>query len=516
MGIITGIAWHFTEKGRYESFLLHNLGYPMLVASLFMGLCFAIMDADGVPNVIRVVSLVGFILSMLCIFMFKGSKPRASVGILTVLVIYATSILYASIPYMAYGFTVQGSLFEAVSGVTTTGVSALPLSQMNDALLIWRAASGWYGGFLFIALFSLYASNLGIPGRYLFESGSASVDSEVYKPQVNKIALRYGEIYLAMTFVMTLLLIVSGTSPLTSLSLSMSTVSTTGFMDFHGGLTTLTLASRIIICMFMAITMFNFTTTFVAIYRRSFRSILEDNETMYMWVWIAIVGVTSFIVLAEYAIQPDDVDGVVNFILSVLSVVSTTGFVSESYGWPTSVIMFMVMGAIIGGSIDSPTGGMKVARAGMALKIMIRNVNEVGFPNEVTPVKFRKVNVATSLAYGAMLTMILYIMVLMIGTIAITLTGVEVSSAFYTASSAISTTGKGLFSLGTLDEINLMTQYIMVVLMVVGRLEVVPVLIVFTAGFWHNLLQGRWDIRRTLNGMRLVFSRRRDSRGQRR
>lgn len=516
MGYISRFAWHFTREGRYDSFLVHNLGYPILVGSLFMALCFGSLDPKGAPDGIWVASALGASLSLLSIFMFKGSKPRASVGILTILTIYAASFLYASVPYIAYGFSIQGGLFEAVSGVTTTGMSVLSLSQMNDALLIWRAATGWYGGFLFISLFSLYASNFGLPGRYIFESGSASVDSEVYKPQVNKMAMRYGEIYLASTFVMAVLLMVAGTAPLTSISLSMSTVSTTGFMDFHGGLATLSVASRMIICVFMAITMFNFTTAFIALYRRSFWSIREDNETLYMWIWAAIIGATSFIILAESAMQPTDFEGVVNYVLSVLSIVSTTGFVSENMSWPVSVVIIMAMGAVIGGSIDSPTGGIKVARAAMALKIMFRNANEVGFPNEVTPIKFRKVNIATSLAYSAMLTIVLYIAVLIIGTIAITLTGVDMASAFYVALSAMTTTGKGLFALGTLEGIDLVTQYVMVALMIIGRLEVVPVLIVLTSGFWRDLLRGRWDIRRTLNGMRPGFSRQPDSRGRHR
>ena len=505
--VLSKLRYHLSENGRYDSYTIHMLGYPLLVGSIAMGLCFNVLDAKGDnTNLIHACALLMLLLGLACIFMFRGrSRPRASGGIMTIGLMYGLSILIAALPYVIYGFEPENALFEAISGITTTGVSVNHLSQMHRAILIWRAITGWLGGFLFISLFCLYISDFGIPGRYLFSSGSVSVDSDVYKPQLMKIALRYGEVYLASTVLMSVLLIITGTSNLSSISLAMSTVSTTGFMDFHGGLHTLPLMSRVVICVFMFIAMFNFTTTFFALMKRTLKPFSQDNESRYMLPWLVLMSSILFIVLFQHACSPNDAEEFVDFVLVVLSCASTTGFSVLDYSWPSMALIILCVVALVGGSIDSPTGGFKVSRVAMILKIMKNNINDAAFPNEVNAIRIRDVNVSRSLAYGALLTAVLYMLFVVFAIFLMMIDGLDVVSAFYVTVSAITTTGKGLFVLGDLESVDNFIKCVYAALMVIGRLEVVPVIMLLIPEFWRDLFRGKIGIRQRINGRRPRF-----------
>ena len=501
MSFTSMLEYYISEKGRFNSFPLHMIGYPLLVVSLSMGLCFDFMglsDHVSAPG-LRIIGLTGVIFSMIFLFLFKGGKPRPSVGLFTILLMYAVAILMSSVPYIYYGFPLKQALFESVSGITTTGMSVLHLSDINGPLLMWRAITGWLGGLMFVAVFCLYFSEMGLPGRFTIAPGSASVDSDIYKLQVGKIAFRYFIIYLASTFVLSIVLIVTGTETVASVRLAMSTVSTTGFMDMHGGLDVLSPASRIAIGVFMLLAMFNFMTTFAAIAKRSLKPFKEDNESLYMAVWLIIIGVAAFLLLLRHDLAPDDADDYINFLLVLLSTASTTGFMVYNYSWPAALVLVFCLGAVVGGSVDSPTGGVKVARAAMALKIMKNEVTEVSFPNQVNALRIREVNVSRDLAYGAMLTMITFFICIIAGTILISITELDMESALYLAASAITTTGKGLYSIGEIGDINSFAQIVCAVLMIIGRLEVIIVLMVLTPGFWRDLFS-RISIRKIISG----------------
>lgn len=503
MSFLSKLEYYLSEKGRFNSFPLHMLGYPLLVVFFAMGICFDVMslsDHDGAP-VLRIIGLIGIVLALFCLFGFRYNRPRPSVGVFTILMIYAVVIVICAIPYVYYGFSVQASLFESVSGITTTGMSVMHLSQLNDSLLLWRAITGWIGGFMFITLFCLYTNLFGLPGRYAFSSGSASGDSEVYKLQVNKVALRYSEIYALSTAVLALLLVATGTEGMASLRLAMSTVSTTGFMDMHGGLDALTPASRVAIGFFMLLTMLNFMSTFYSIVKRTIKPFKEDNENPYLFFWLLTIGIVALVLLFQNGLLPEDAEGYLDFVLVLLSTASTTGFMVSDYAWPAGIVLVFALGSVVGGSIDSPTGGIKISRAAMALKIMKNEVTEVSFPNQVNTLRVRRVNVSRDLSYGSLLTMIMFFVVLIAGTILISITEIDMESALYLATSAITTTGKGLYSIGDLSSIGPYAQTVCAALMIIGRLEVVLFAILLTPGFWRDLFS-RVNIRQIISGRR--------------
>lgn len=505
MNIFSKLEYYLSERGRFTSFPLHMLGYPMLLmgASILSCLTFSDISARNFDPV-NLVYLLWIAVGLLFLFLFKAGKPRASVGVLTIALIYIAVIGMASVPYISHGFEWKKSIFEAASGITTTGMTVLDIGSMDTPLILWRSLTGWIGGLMFITLFSLYISDFGIAGRYLFVSGSSSVDSDVYKPKIMKIAVRYLEIYLMSTVILALVLRITGVELITSAVLAMSTISTTGFTT-AAGIGDLSVISKIVIILFMAISMFNFTTTFVAVVQRSFRPMLKDNETLYVAIWIALVGIIGLVLLYQEGVFPEVFEDYVDYLMVLFSAASTTGYVVHDVAWTSSIVLVMCLAAIIGGSIDSPTGGLKASRMAMALKIMKHQVNEVAFPNEVSTIRIRDVNVSRELAYSSMLTILIFLLVLVGGTILISITEIDMETALYLATSALTTTGPGLYSLGALSEINTFALYVCFLLMIIGRLEAVIFVIMLTPDFWRDLLSNITGFRWIANGRSLRF-----------
>ena len=135
----------------------------------------------------------------------------------------------------------------------------------------------------------------------------------------------------------------------------------------------------------------------------------------------------------------------------------------------------------------------------MALKIMKNEVAEVSFPNQVNTLRVRDVNVTVGLAYGGMLMMIMFFIMIITGTILISVTEIDMETALYLATSAITTTGKGLYSIGELGEINTFAQTVCAVLMLVGRLEVIIFVMMFSPAFWRDLFS-RINLRKIISG----------------
>ena len=516
MSLLTKLEFYLSERGRFTSFPLHMIGYPILLMGASILCCLSLSDFSARNmDPVDIIYFLWILLGVFCLFFFKAGKPRASVGVLTIVIIYILVILMAAVPYMTHGFEWKKSIFEAASGITTTGMTVLDIGEMGTPLIMWRAITGWLGGLFFITLFSLYISEFGLAGRYLFTSGNSSVDSDVYKPKVMKIAVRYLEIYLASTVVMALLLKITGIDMITSSVLALSTVSTTGFTT-AAGIGDLSSVAKMIIALFMAVSMFNFTTTFVAVTHRSFRPMLKDNETIYVAVWLTLIGIIGLVLLQEDGLLPDSFKAYVDYLMVLFSAASTTGFVVHDFAWSSSMVLIMCLAAIVGGSIDSPTGGLKVARMAIALKIMKHQVNEVAFPNEVYTIRIRNVNVSRDLAYAALLTILIFLIVLVGGTILISFTELDMESALFLATSALTTTGPGLYTLGSMSDINTFATYVCFALMIIGRLEAVLFVMMLTPDFWRDLFSNTNRFRWLTNGRRPRFLSRLGSRDRRR
>ena len=129
MSILSRLDYYLSEKGRFNSFTMHMLGYPVALISMAILLCFTLSDLRAKTfDAFNLLYFLLFFLGLFLLFAFKSGKPRPSVGVFTIIMMYIAAILISALPYISQGFDVKESIFEATSGITTTGLTLLDIS----------------------------------------------------------------------------------------------------------------------------------------------------------------------------------------------------------------------------------------------------------------------------------------------------------------------------------------------------------------------------------------------------
>lgn len=478
-----------SRKGIVESFPLHTLGYVLFAESIMMMICYIVFGwGDYFQSVSLAISLVVMLFGYFLIrYFYSPQKVTASTGVFTINMLWAVAILYGCVPYLAHDFAFHNAIFESISGFTTTGASIIPnVNDLPPCILVWRAMTGWAGGIGFIIMFCLLLRYFGLDGRNIFVSDGLNVTSARSSKSTMKLSVKFIAVYGMLTAILSVLLIVFENDPVDSICISMSTISTTGFSTLSSDLTEMSMISKVIIGSFLMVSAMNFLSLFSAMMGLKLKPILKDPEIKQMFIWFALSSITLIIILHHSGDISWNIEDLIDTILMVISIGTTTGFVFHDFTWATVAMIFLSMIAMIGGCRESPTGGIKIARLTLVFKSMKNSISTVGFPNEVRAVKFGDLYVSNKICYAALTAILVFLITAMVGTIVITLTGVNVLDSFYLCISSLTTTGTGLYSVADVSSIPNIAKGAMCLLMWLGRMEITLILVLFTPTFWKD------------------------------
>lgn len=496
------------KRGIAESFPLHTTGYLLVAESILMLLSTA-MFCLGEPHLYQYIisTALGGLVGIGLIVLFKSpDNVSASSGILAINLLWLVAILYGTTPYLIDGFRPSEAIFESISGFTTTGMSIITdVASLSNHVLIWRAMTGWAGGIGFIIMFCLLLRYFGLDGRNIFVSDGLKTTSSNSTKSIIITSLNFIVVYTILTVVLAIILAILGNDIIDSICISMSTISTTGFSTLNTDLVEISMASKVFIGGFLMLSAMNFLTLFDAMTEFRLRKIVMDPEIRHMFYWFIGSSVVMLIILYQSGAMTWNIQNVVDSILMIISIGTTTGFVFSGFTFPTVAMLFLCIVALIGGCRESPTGGIKVARLSLVFRTMRNTISTVGFPNEVRAVKFGDVYVRNSICYSALTAALLFIITAGLGTFAISVFGVDLLDALYLCISSLTTTGTGLYSVANVASIPVPAQVIMCILMWLGRMEITLALAMFTTTFWKesrtvmkNGLYALWGaIRRT-------------------
>ena len=477
------------KRGVAESFPLHTAGYLLVAESLLMLLCtvlFGLKDVHLYQYVIAT-ALGGLIGTGLIVFFKSPDNVTASSGILTINLLWLVAILYGTAPYLIDGFHPSEAIFESISGFTTTGMSVVTdVAGLSNPILIWRATTGWAGGIGFIIMFCLLLRYFGLDGRNIFVSDGLNTTSSNSTKSIISTSLNFIAVYTILTGVLAIILSFLGNDIIDSICISMSTISTTGFSTLNSDLVEISMASKVFIGGFLMLSAMNFLTLFDAMTEFRLRKIVMDPEIRHMFYWFIGSSIVMLTIMYQSGAMTWNVENVVDSILMIISIGTTTGFVFNGFTFPTVAMLFLCILALIGGCRESPTGGIKVARLSLIFRTMRNTISTVGFPNEVRAVKFGNVYVRNSICYSALTTALLFIMTAGLGTLMIGISGVGLLDSFYLCISSLTTTGTGLYSVANVASIPVFAQVIMCILMWLGRMEITLALAMFTTTFWKE------------------------------
>lgn len=383
------------------------------------------------------------------------------------------------------------AMFEAVSGLTTTGATTIDgLDELPRSMLLYRQSLNFYGGMGIVLLAVAILPMLKVGGMQLFRAEATGPGRETkLTPRIAGTAKALWLVYLGLNVLCALAYWAAGMSLFDAVCHALSTVATAGFSthDASFGYWNNPMI-EVVAIVFMLVGGINFGLHYVAWNRATMMPYQKDTELRFFA--LLALAATAAVALALWL--GGEISGLAGALrraaFQAVSNLTTTGFTLDDFSlWPGFAPLLLVMLAFIGGSSGSTSGGMKVARVVMVVRQGLREVKQLVHPKGQFIVKMggRRVSERIVLSVGAFCT--LYVLCFMGVMLALAATGVDLVTAFAAAAASLNNLGPGLGEVsvhfGTMPTA---AVWICSFAMILGRLEVFPILVLLAPSFWRE------------------------------
>lgn len=396
---------------------------------------------------------------------------------------------YGALPYYLTGGIPRwvDALFESVSGFSTTGASILTdIEALPTTLLYWRALSHWLGGMGIIVLVIAVFPKFRTSGYQMFSLEASSLLNQKLKPHTADIAKRLWAIYLGLTVVVFALL-VAGEMPLfESLCHAFSTVATGGFSPKNSSIAGYSPFIQYTLAGAMLLSGMNFTLHYSLI-TGNLRRIAQNSELK------AYLGLIAVATAAVFAVLRFDAGLGTEFsfrqaFFHVCSIITTTGFAASDYlQWPAGGWMVLLLLMFVGGCVGSTSGGLKVIRFVVIFKYLRKQLQQMAHPKAVKVIKVNQRAISDARAITVVSLVLFFLVITACATLFMTFLGLDITSALSSVLATLGAVGPGLGSVGPVANyahIPDVGKVLLFTLMIVGRLEIMTFMVLFTRGFW--------------------------------
>ena len=396
-------------------------------------------------------------------------------------------------PYLMWGgeFTLVNAWFESVSGFTTTGASILnDIEALPRGLLFWRMATCWIGGIGVVMFALVILPAIGKSKMMLsnFELSSLAKDNfNLYRtPTVVRIVL---SVYVGLTVVTTLLLKLCGMTWFDSVCHAMSACGTCGFSTKNlsiGWYDSLSVELVLIFAMIMA--GIHFGLIFATLRRQRnniFRSEIARTYFTVIGVSALLIGISLW--MAD--IYPNIFASMRDALFHTVSLITTTGFATADCNtWTSFAIMILIFCSVVCACAGSTSGGMKMDRLLLALKMLRNRLNSQQHPNAVIRTKVDGVPQDKNLLNSVMVYIVAYMLLILAGAFVNTMFGCDLLTGFSASVACASNVGPGFGEVGTMDNYSSMPAILKMnqtLLMMFGRLEIFGLIQLFFIRWWR-------------------------------
>ncbi len=473
----------------YVLVILSALMVPPLLISIFTGDSPAIR---GFVVAIAVALILGGIGRQ--ISEKADRKFYAREGMITTGLSWIVMSLVGCLPFFVSGRIPNfiDAYFETVSGFTTTGASILSdVEALGKGLLFWRSFTHWIGGMgilvFFLAIVPVKGSNSGYTLHILrAESPGPSVNKMV--PRMRDTASILYIIYIALTVLDVIFLLIGQVPLFDAFCLAFGTAGTGGFAVLNSGLAGYTPFAQWVTTVFMLLFGINFGLYYLMVMKR-FSSALKDEELrMYLGIVFASIVLISINIFGKTVDTQNLEPTLRHAAFQVASIITTTGFSTVDFDlWPSfsrSLIVFLMF---LGASAGSTGGGIKNIRVLLLLKSLKRNIRQIFHPREVRVVRMNGSRVSEQTLVNTNSYLACYVAIIIVSVLVISLDGGNFS--FETNFTAIMATfnniGPGLNQVGPTQNFSIFNNFSTLVMtfdMLLGRLEIFPILALFAPG----------------------------------
>jgi trk system potassium uptake protein TrkH len=387
--------------------------------------------------------------------------------------------------------TITDAVFEAVSGFTTTGATVLSgLDALPKSILYYRQQIQWLGGIGMVVLAVALLPMLGVGGMQLLKSEAPGpVKDARLTPRITSTAKVLWVVYAAITAACAAGYWFAGMTPFDAIAHSFSTVSTGGFSTHDANLAYFNSAGiEFVAIVFMFLGAINFSLHFIAWRRWRLKDYLRDPECRgYTVIVVSIAALTVAALMLTQTFTTFG-DALRHGVLQSVSMLTTTGFRTTQFSqWPDAIPVILVLMTFIGGCAGSAAGGMKVIRWLLLWKQGSREVVRLVHPSAILPVKLGVKVVEWSIVNAVWGFFAVYVVCFGLLMVALMATGEHQITAFSAIAACMNNTGPGLGAVtNNFISITDPGKWICTLAMLLGRLEIYPLLVLITPAFWRR------------------------------
>ncbi len=437
----------------------------------------------------------GFMTGLFCslvIIACYGEQPKVTprFGILVVNLLWFLLPILCAIPLLnsSAGLNFTDALFEATSGLTTTGSTVMTeLLSFDRPILLWRAIMQWVGGLGILSLGLILLPFLRIGGMQLFRMESSD-KSDKPLPRLIEISRSIIIIYFILSIACVISYLAVGVQPFDALTHAMTTVATGGFSTHDESLGYFDSSSVLwVAIVFMIIGGLPFNV-FIAIFFTRNTPKLDPQVLVF---FLIIFFSCALLVVYQLSNHSPSYYENVQYIFNVVSIVTTTGFSSGDfmdYGTLGPALFFFLI--FIGGCAGSTSGGIKIYRFIVLAQVIKASLRQLVYSKGVFLLRYGSKLVDQEIYRSAVTMICCFFAFLVIFTLSLSLCGLDLITALSGATTALANVGPGLGETigpaGNFGDLDNLEKYILIIAMVLGRLELLVAMAFFLPMFWRH------------------------------
>jgi trk system potassium uptake protein len=409
---------------------------------------------------------------------------------LFVVLVWLVAALVGGLPFYFSDLpvTFAEAYFEAMSGLTTTGATTISgLDSMPPGILLWRSILHWIGGIGIVVLSVFIFPFLSVGGQQLFSLESSDKSDRPFA-RFEDYASKLLQLYVLITLACALSYVLLGMTPFEGINHAMATVSTGGFSTSDKSLG---LFQSEPILWTASVFMLLGGLPFVAMLKFLSRQRSEiDQQIVLFLATVVIVSLVIVVILRATGTQ-SNYSLLATAFFHVISIITTTGFAAEDYSsWPPATLLIVFFVTFLGACAGSTAGGLKFFRIYLIAHTIRTEIVQTLYPQAVVSTRYGTRRLEPGVFRGALFFLAAYLITYIIGAFLLALTGTDFLTALTGSIAALANVGPGLGQVigpaGNYESLGDAAKWILSALMLLGRLEIIAVILIFLPSFWRN------------------------------
>jgi len=466
-----------------------------LIESIFMILCVLIsfFYCEGDLGCFLKSAFITLVVGGILFLITKNHRPEMHKreAFLVVSLVWVFFSIFGALPYWigSYVPSYTNAFFETISGFTTTGASVITdIESLPHGILFWRSLTHLLGGMGILVLTVAILPIFGFGGMAMFNAEAAGVTVDKLHPRIKETAKRLWGIYMLLIALEIIFLMLGDMGFFDAVCHSFGTLASGGFSTKNDSIMGYSPYIQYVIIFFMFLAGVNFTLHYFAI-KGNLKKFIQNQEfKFYLGLILLITAIiTLTLILKNHAPFEHSFR---DALFQVVSVITSTGFVSADYtAWPSYLWMLIFGLMFTGACVGSTSGGVKILRHLLLFKNSILEFKRMIHPSAVIPVRYNKEAIGKDVIFKIQAFVVLYFAIFFASTIVLAFLGLDFISSMGAVATTMGGIGPGLGKVGPVDNFAMLpdaAKWVLSFLMLLGRLELFTLLIIFVPAFWKN------------------------------